>query len=64
MSSESSDPKPSNVWQSAHVCPNCGNVIDLSELDLVAVTTGIVSCTRCDWGGRIEIQVVDAHGSN
>ena len=42
-----------------HVCPNCGHIINLAELDLRAITTGIVSCPTCDWSGQIEIQVVD-----
>ena len=48
------------TWQSAHVCPNCRYVIGLSELDLMAVTTGIVSCPICNWAGKIDIQVVDS----
>jgi len=46
-------------WESVHVCPNCGQVINLSELDMRAITTGIVTCPSCDWSGQIEIQVVD-----
>ena len=46
-------------WESVHVCPNCGHVINLAELDLKAITTGIVACPNCDWSGQIEIQVVD-----
>ena len=47
-------------WKSVHVCPNCGLAIDLAELDMTAVTTGILTCPRCEWSGRIEITVVDA----
>jgi hypothetical protein len=47
-------------WESVHVCPNCDLAIDLAELDMTAVTTGILTCPRCDWSGRIEITVVDA----
>jgi transcription elongation factor Elf1 len=46
-------------WESVHVCPNCGRVINLAELDLIAITTGIVTCPNCDWSGQIEIQVID-----
>ena len=46
-------------WESVHVCPNCGHVINLSELDMKAITTGIVTCPSCDRSGQIEIQVVD-----
>jgi hypothetical protein len=37
-----------------------GFAVGLATLDLVAVTTGIVTCPRCDWVGRIEIKVVDS----
>ena len=46
-------------WESVHVCPNCGHVINLAGLDLRAITTGIVNCPSCDWSGQIEIQVID-----
>jgi hypothetical protein len=46
-------------WESVHVCPNCGHVINLAELDLTAITTGIVTCPSCDWSGQIEIQIID-----
>ena len=49
-------------WESVHVCPNCGYVINLADIDLRAITTGIVSCPRCDWAGKIEIQIVGNSG--
>lgn len=45
-------------WESVHVCPSCGYVINLADLDLRAITTGIVACLSCDWSGQIEIQIV------
>jgi predicted RNA-binding Zn-ribbon protein involved in translation (DUF1610 family) len=56
-----SDTAPENgrSWESVHVCPNCGSVIHLAELDLIAMTTGIVTCPSCDWSGQIEIQIID-----
>jgi transcription elongation factor Elf1 len=46
-------------WESVHVCPSCGHVANLAELDMQAITTGIVTCPDCGWSGQIEIQVVD-----
>lgn len=46
-------------WESVHVCPNCGHVVNLAELDFRAITTGIVICPSCDWSGQIEIQIID-----
>lgn len=45
-------------WESAHVCPNCGHILNLAEIDMRAITTGIVSCPKCDWSGKIEIKIV------
>ena len=58
------DPDPSNVsrirWESSHVCPRCGSATNLAEIDLRAITTGIVTCPKCDWSGPIEVRIVDA----
>lgn len=56
--------KPANnndehSWESVHVCPRCCKVINLCELDMRAITTGIVICPSCEWSGQIEIQIVD-----
>ena len=48
-----------NHWESAHVCPKCGYKLNLAEIDLKAITTGIVSCPECHRAGPIEIQIVD-----
>lgn len=50
-------------WESAHLCPGCGFVINLAEIDLRAITTGILLCSRCEWSGQIEIQIVDETGA-
>ena len=46
-------------WESVHICPKCGRVINLAEIDLRTITTGIVECPRCDWVGPIEIQIAE-----
>jgi hypothetical protein len=52
-------------WESVHICPRCAFVINLSEIDLRTITTGIVECVRCQWSGPIEIQIVQvAEGSD
>jgi Sigma-70 region 2 len=61
MSPSDIDDSLNESWESAHVCPSCEYVIPLADLDMGAVTTGIVSCPRCDWSGRIEIRVVNAN---
>ena len=59
MSEGSARKEDGQLWESVHVCSKCGHVINLAELDLRAITTGIVSCPSCDWSGQIEIQVID-----
>lgn len=59
MGAEESIRQNGESWESVHVCPNCGNVINLAELDMQAITSGIVVCQDCDWSGQIEIQVID-----
>jgi hypothetical protein len=50
-------PKPSDKtrWESVHICPKCGYVLNLAEIDLKTVTTGIVECPRCDWSGLMNL---------
>jgi transcription elongation factor Elf1 len=45
-------------WESVHECPRCGHALGLADLDLKAVTTGAVTCVRCDLTGSINIQIV------
>lgn len=44
-------------WESVHICSKCGYVINLAEIDLQTITTGIVECPRCEWIGPVEIQI-------
>jgi hypothetical protein len=46
---------------SAHICPKCGHVMNLAQIDLNAITTGILLCPICEWSGPIRIQIVDAN---
>jgi hypothetical protein len=35
-------------------------MIDLANIDLKAITTGMLTCPKCDWSGPIGIEIVDA----
>jgi predicted RNA-binding Zn-ribbon protein involved in translation (DUF1610 family) len=48
-----------NRWESVHVCPGCGHVLKLNDIDLKAATTGLVFCPNCEWSGPIEIQIIE-----
>ena len=64
MTDKLSHSEEGHGWESVHVCPNCKHVINLAEIDLRAITTGIVSCPRCEWAGKIEIQIVGNKGAS
>ncbi len=49
--------------ESVHICPRCGHILNLDQIDLKTITSGIVECPMCDWVGPIEIQVAN-HDSN
>ena len=61
MSSTPHNPINDPQWKSVHICPSCGHIVRLEEVDLRTMTTGIVECPKCHWEGRIEIQVADLH---
>ena len=59
MAAGSTKDQNGRSWESVHVCPNCGHIFNLAELDLRAITTGIATCLSCGWSGQIEITVID-----
>jgi uncharacterized paraquat-inducible protein A len=50
-------------WESVHVCTQCSLVVRLSDLDLKAITTGLIECPRCHWTGPIEIEILQVRGT-
>jgi predicted RNA-binding Zn-ribbon protein involved in translation (DUF1610 family) len=46
-------------WESVHICPHCGHILSLDDINLRTITTGILECPKCQWEGPIEIQVTD-----
>ena len=63
MESERAKSNVRGVWESVHVCPKCAFILNLSQIDLRTVTTGIGECPRCEWVGPIEIQIVEVDES-
>ena len=59
MNGPPDNPNGIRQLESVHVCPRCGHILNLDQIDLRAITTGIVACPKCDWEGSIEIQVID-----
>jgi DNA-directed RNA polymerase subunit RPC12/RpoP len=46
-------------WDSVHKCSQCEHEINLGEIDLMMVTTGMIDCPVCGWTGPIEIHIVE-----
>jgi ssDNA-binding Zn-finger/Zn-ribbon topoisomerase 1 len=46
-------------WETVHECPNCGHVLNLKDLDLRAVATGVIVCGACKWCGPVTIRIVE-----
>jgi hypothetical protein len=59
MSPQSKDPRGRKQWESVHLCPRCAHVINLEEIDLRTITTGIINCPKCDWSGPVSIEIVE-----
>jgi transcription elongation factor Elf1 len=59
MTNQTRDENQRKLLDSMHICPQCGHAIRLNDIDLKAVTTGIVVCSKCDWSGQIQIQIVE-----
>jgi ribosomal protein L37AE/L43A len=59
MERQPPDAKAKKQWESVHRCPQCGYALNLDEIDLKAITTGIVSCPSCDRSGPIDIQIIE-----
>jgi predicted RNA-binding Zn-ribbon protein involved in translation (DUF1610 family) len=46
-------------WESVHRCPKCGHVVNMADIDLRAISTGIIACPKCDWSGPVTIEIVE-----
>ena len=44
---------------SVHVCPKCGSVTKISEIDIKSISSGIHVCQLCGWSGPINVQIVE-----
>lgn len=58
MGQPSPMPQGPTQWRSATVCPKCRYALDLENLDLLAITTGMATCPKCGWTGYIDIEIV------
>ena len=59
MNSPPDNPTAKAQWESVHICPRCGHALNLEDIDLRTITTGIVECPKCHWEGPVEIRVAD-----
>ena len=42
-----------------HQCKKCGHIVRGSQIDLKAISTGIITCPRCESSGPINIQILN-----
>ncbi len=47
-------------WEHSHQCQACGHIVRIDDIDANVITTGIVSCQRCDASGPVNVRIVDA----
>jgi DNA-directed RNA polymerase subunit RPC12/RpoP len=59
MSLEPPDKGGAKQWESVHKCSKCGQIVNLAEIDLRAIATGIIACPKCDWSGQVEIKIIE-----
>lgn len=46
-------------WENVHVCQTCGYAIDLSELGLGELTSGLAACKECGSSGQINVHIIE-----
>jgi hypothetical protein len=56
-------PDGRKTFHPVHVCPECGLAIELKDIGLPEATTGLITCPKCDWSGRIEIEIIESNPS-
>jgi predicted RNA-binding Zn-ribbon protein involved in translation (DUF1610 family) len=59
MSLQPPDTNGQQQWESVHQCPKCGHTVNLGEMDLRAISTGMIVCPRCEWSGPVRIEIVE-----
>ena len=46
-------------WESVHRCRGCGHLTNLEEIDLRGISTGIISCPKCNKSDIVRIEIVE-----
>lgn len=46
-------------WEHAHECKVCGHVVRIDDIDANVITSGIVSCQRCDASGPVNVKIAE-----
>ena len=49
----------SKDWEHVHVCPKCGNILLPDEIELGSIVLGVITCSKCEWSGPINLQIVE-----
>jgi hypothetical protein len=51
MSLQPPDANGQKQWESVHQCPKCGHTVNLGEIDLRAISMGMIVCPIGEWSG-------------
>jgi hypothetical protein len=50
-------------WEHTHQCRGCGHAIRINDLDPKAITTGVVTCPKCEMSGPINVKILQLKDS-
>lgn len=45
-------------WEHAHQCRKCGHLIPIDDIDSRTITTGVITCPKCEASGPINVAIV------
>lgn len=48
-------------WEHAHQCRKCGHVVPIDDIDPRVITTGVITCPKCELSGPINVAIVETN---
>lgn len=45
-------------WEHTHQCRKCGHVIRIDDIDPKVITTGVVTCPKCEMSGPVNVKIL------
>ena len=50
--------------ENVHQCPRCGHTIRIEQIEVKAISVGIITCLNCGYSGPINLQIVEGNTSD